>query len=302
MRALIAAVLVVALTLAGCGTPAGDGRVVAVRVDGFANETDAYAPASPEVAVVVLHGGGGSKEGMPYQVALSTAPEPRTDAIRWDWLAAHRAVVAFPNGGVRRGTTGSWSNDGDQDDTAFLLALADRLRAEFGVRRVYLTGHSAGAMMASRVWCRPVEPGAGYDAIVPVSGPPTERVAEACPGSGRAVEALIGSQDEAIIAGSAWDSPTWRMFGNRTPAPSFARVLLSEPAALAARARAVCGGVPGEPVVRGATTRWSACDGRVQLVRAEGAQHAVPTIGDALAPGVPTAVLDEVLRFGDAAA
>ena len=53
------------------------------------------------------------------------------------------------------------------NDTAFLTALADRLRAELGVRHVYLTGMSNGGEMCYQMAYRAPKT---FDAIASVSG------------------------------------------------------------------------------------------------------------------------------------
>lgn len=303
-RALVAALasLATALMLAGCAPAPRPGDVIEhPRVAGFDQETDLYRVPEADTAIVVLHGGGGSKTGMPYQVALSDAAEPTQASIQWDWLRAHRVMVAFPQGGRSTNGRGSWSNGltaGGPDDTGFLEALAAQLRREHGVRQVVLTGHSAGGIMASGLWCR--TPSA-YDAYVTFSGPPIAALGTmtpCAPAQPAPLLAVIGSDDEAIIAGAGWDAPTWQMFGTRaSPVPGLTRVLYSEPAALAWRAGIMCGGSPGAPIASGRTTRWQACDGRLQLVRAEGAHHALNTQADALDPSDHLALLDTVLAF-----
>lgn len=267
-----------------------------MNVPGVATPVDLYRVDGASTAIVVLHGGGGSPRGMTHQVALSSSPEPDAGTIDWAWLRERKVMVAFPAGGIRRGTVGSWNNGGDNDDTAYLVGLAAQLRS-LGAQKVYLTGHSAGGMMASRVWCS--DAAEAFDAYVPVSGPPLETSAQDCsPATPQPVLAIIGSEDEAIIAGSPWDAPAWRMFGNNPARSNYSRVLVSEPATLARRAELTCGEPPTGPETAGARTTWSACGGRVGLIRVEGAVHAVNTIGDGLAPGNPKAVLQQVLDFG----
>ena len=154
--------------------------------------------------------------------------------------------------------------------------------------------------MASTLWCAPAS---GYDAFVTFSGPPPEALGTSAPCRPRTpapLLAVIGSADEAIIAGAPWDAPTWQMFGTRgTPAPG--RALRSEPAALTWRAGLMCAGTPGAPTASGTTTTWTACDGRLRLVRAEGAQHALNTQANALDPTDHLAILTTVWRFGTSA-
>ena len=233
---------------------------------------------------------------MPAQIGLSRVPEVTPATIERAWLDGRRVAVAFPDGGISRGTSFSWQNAGTGDDTPFLVALADGLRRDLGVRRVVLAGYSAGGMMAGRVWCTSGATRA-FDAVVTVSGPPVDSVAAACaPADPGPALAIVGSKDEAIIAGAPWDAPAWRLFGGRS---TFSRTLASDPATLAQRARILCGGVPSEARTVGATTRWDACDGRLGLIRVEDATHDTNTIANGLEPGSRLGILDTIVDFAE---
>lgn len=109
-----------------------------------------YVPANLSVGaplVLMLHGGGGDAENVMNDTCEG----------RWNELAERDGfVVAYPNG-----LGGFWNdcrNDLDSgrseaDDASFLIVVIDRLVAELGVdiRRVYVAGHSNGAMMALRM-------------------------------------------------------------------------------------------------------------------------------------------------------
>lgn len=61
--------------------------------------------------------------------------------------------------------------DSGQDDVSFLRALALHLRGSLSLPRLYLTGHSNGAMMANRMWCE--TGGSLFDNFVSFDGPPS---------------------------------------------------------------------------------------------------------------------------------
>lgn len=117
-------------------------------------------PASGAPLVVALHGGLGN----PEQFAATT---------RFDELAtAERFVVVYPagiestwNGGACCGRAAAQK----VDDVAFLAALIAQLKAQVPIdsRKVFITGHSNGAIMAFRFACERADMVAG---IVPVAG------------------------------------------------------------------------------------------------------------------------------------
>jgi len=134
-----------------------------------------FVPASlaerpgPAPVLLALHGGGGSALGFREYAGL----EP----------VAHRErfIVVYPEGTSRPGWVsgrfhtwnagaccGSAASE-DVDDVGFLLALVDALARDRAIdtARVYVTGHSNGAMMAYRVASEAAD---RIAAIVPVGG------------------------------------------------------------------------------------------------------------------------------------
>lgn len=158
---------------------AGSGVWVAnTRVEGFPHLIDIAAP-SPAAgtdgqpqrapAVVFLHGGGGTKEGV--EVTLGVTAE---------WAQTHQTIVAVPQGQSLQVcshppcTAYTWSNgvmSSGQDDVAFLRKLTELLRTDFSATNVTLVGHSNGGMMTNRMWCEPQQSAVAFDAFVAFDGP-----------------------------------------------------------------------------------------------------------------------------------
>ena len=84
----------------------------------------------------------------------------------------HGFAVVYPDGIDLSWADGRGASVPDRqgvDDVGFLVALADRLTADYGIEpgNVYATGLSAGAFMATRLACQRADV---VDAIAPVAG------------------------------------------------------------------------------------------------------------------------------------
>ncbi|SHN20462.1 extracellular catalytic domain type 1 short-chain-length polyhydroxyalkanoate depolymerase [Cryptosporangium aurantiacum] len=165
----IAVVLLLVLTLAGCGRdePTDDARGYTVRVGDVERTYQVHVPAAVEgrtgvPAVIVLHGGGGNGSQVAEQTGFSAL------ADREGFLAV------YPDGSGRTslktwnaGTCCSYARDHDVDDVGFVRTLIDALTERFGAGRVYVTGFSNGAMLSYRLGCELAD---RITAIAPVSG------------------------------------------------------------------------------------------------------------------------------------
>jgi polyhydroxybutyrate depolymerase len=111
-------------------------------------------PDRPAPVVLVLHGGGGSSEGMRALAGMDAVAD------------AEGFLVVYPQGvGPERlgSPAGTWNAglccgeamEENVDDVAFFRALLDRLEQDFSVdpRRIYATGHSNGSQMSFRLAC-----------------------------------------------------------------------------------------------------------------------------------------------------
>jgi polyhydroxybutyrate depolymerase len=133
--------------------------------------------------VVALHGGLGTDD----QFAENSRFE--------DLAEAEGFVVVFPNGVDRTWNAGACCCGAvrkDIDDTGFLAALIEHLAVTLPVDRdrVFMTGHSNGAMMTFRFACERSDLVA---AVAPVAG--SLEIPECRPGSGVDLLAIHGDSD-----------------------------------------------------------------------------------------------------------
>jgi polyhydroxybutyrate depolymerase len=110
--------------------------------------SSSYDKSRPTPLVIVLHGGGGTGQGMPKLTGFNAVADKEN------------FVVVYPDG-----IEGHW-NDGrgmqqyrteieNIDDVGFISALIDHLSNELNIdaKRIYVTGISNGGMMTHRLGC-----------------------------------------------------------------------------------------------------------------------------------------------------
>lgn len=151
----------VVLALVGIVAPAraDDDLVIQTVHDGRLRSFMVHVPlnsnsATPLPLVIVIHGGGGSMEGMAQTTGMNAT------ADREKFIAVYPQGV----GEVYQGQTfGTW-NGGlccgkalaeDIDDVGFISAMIDYLQKNFAIdaKRIYATGLSNGAQMSYRLAC-----------------------------------------------------------------------------------------------------------------------------------------------------
>jgi polyhydroxybutyrate depolymerase len=156
--------------------------------------------------LIVLHGGGGTGEGM---VKLTRGG--------FDKLADKEGfVVVYPDGIEKH-----W-NDGREnasyrahrekiDDVGFITALIDHLKERYNidVRRIYATGISNGAMMSFRLGCELSEK---ITAIAPVAGSMPENLPARCLPLKPIPVLMISNTDDRLVP---WQGGDIR-FGRKT--------------------------------------------------------------------------------------
>jgi polyhydroxybutyrate depolymerase len=165
-----------------------------------------YDKASPIPLLIVLHGGGGTGEGM---VNLSQGG--------FNKLSDKEGfIVVYPDGIEKH-----W-NDGREnasyrahrekiDDVGFISALVEHLAKEHNIdmKRVYVTGISNGAMMSFRLACELSEK---ITAIAPVSGAMPENLPARCSPSRPIPVLMISNTDDRLVP---WEGGDIR-FGRKT--------------------------------------------------------------------------------------
>lgn len=176
----------IALALAPAAVGAQTRRI---SVGGVAREYRVHLPAAgsarPEALVLVLHGGGGNPAGIAAHTRFDRVADRAGFIVAYPAARNRYWLDARP--GYERG-----------EDVAFLRALADTLRRQYGIpaHRVFAAGISNGAMMSYRLACE--APGT-VAAIGVIAGAMPGTVRSACAGAPPvAVIALHGTEDRLV--------------------------------------------------------------------------------------------------------
>ncbi len=177
-----------------------------IIVDGMERSYAVFAPKRPNRLLIVLHGGGGTKEKM-MNVKLH---EP---AVRDGYAVVYPdAYKNHWNDGRKEPKVRGW--DVRPDDIGFLRKLISKVSAEFGIpaRRVYVTGPSNGGMMTFRVAC---ELAADVAAVAPVISSMPEDFLPHCKPTERLPVLMINGRDDSLVP---YEGGQVRAFGrNRGP-------------------------------------------------------------------------------------
>lgn len=320
-RKLLACTAVLSLSgLVACGGGRDEAStqpthtLASATVAGYPHAIDVYGPVGATQAIVMLHGGAGSKSGVAYQLGLNSSPSAVTvNTANWDWLSANKVMMVFPQGQHigSEPDASTWSNHvmtSGQDDVAFLQALVVQLKSNYpGLSRITLMGHSNGGMMVNRMWCE--SPGT-FDAYVSVAGPAStwyQNPDHACsPALVKPYLGLVGDSDTVLQTTGDWTGPTW------TVRPSLVLSSLdawvSDPALLIAewpqqqvRADMKCGSMPSLESFShaGNVDTWSSCGGQMVLKRVLGSDHELSAIETRLGAGTTPSVnlMDAVMGY-----
>jgi polyhydroxybutyrate depolymerase len=226
--------------------------------------------------VVALHGARSSG----LELEAESGLDAQADRLGW--------VVAYPEGVGRDWDSFACCHRPGVDDVAFVRTLIDRLVAARGIDpdRVYVTGHSRGAMLAYRLGC---ELGPRLAAIAPVAGNMADsggsaRAVDCRPGRRLSVLAINGAEDPEIpIAGGP----------SRVLREGIAYAPLDD---VIGRWRELdgCAGRPSFRASGSATSRaWSCAGGsQVRSIVVAGGGHAWPGAGLVNPPWSPAAAFD----------
>jgi polyhydroxybutyrate depolymerase len=132
--------------------------------DGRTREYNEHMPAHVDAkaalpVLIILHGGGGNAEQIEHNTDFDRASD------------AHGFLAVYPDG-TGKAKFHTWNGSGTccgpamrdhVDDVAFLVALVDDLAKHHNIdrKRVFVVGHSNGAVMAERALCEKPEIFAG---------------------------------------------------------------------------------------------------------------------------------------------
>ncbi|MES1162985.1 MAG: hypothetical protein ABUL50_07965, partial [Rhizobacter sp.] len=74
-------------------------QLLTTSVAGYPHAVDVYNTAGATRAIVLLHGGGGNKSAIAYQVGLNADTSTTTfSTINWTWLDANKVMLVVPQG------------------------------------------------------------------------------------------------------------------------------------------------------------------------------------------------------------
>ena len=319
-------VLTAAISVAACGGGGGgDGgatpppapapapvavdQLVTTTVTGYPHAVDVYNTAGATRAIVLLHGGGGNKSAIAYQVGLNSDMSTTTfSTINWAWLDANKVMLVVPQGqhiaSEPKATT--WRNyamNSGQDDKAFLQALAAKIRSDYGIANIALMGHSMGGVMTNRMWC---ESASTFNAYVSLAGPASSefnKAATPCaPGSAvKPYMGIIGDSDQHLGNGH-WEAATWTASPGMVQASVTAwdnDVVIGEFHQQQARTAIMCNGslASQDFVHSGNVDTWTSCAGKLVLKRVLGAEHAVDSIDAQMGASSSLDVMNAAVSF-----
>ena len=293
------------------GSPAAPvSELQTLTLSGYPHAVDVYRTAGATRAIVLLHGGGGNKSAIAYQLGLNASTETTTaSSINWAWLEANRLMLVLPQGQhlASEPNATTWSNHAmtsGQDDKAFLLALAARVRAEYGVSSVALMGHSMGGVMTNRIWC---ESPASFDAYVSLAGPASthfnDPATPCAPGSmAKPYLGIIGDADDVMQTAGRWDAASWTVNPTWVKASITAWVndqVIAELAQQQLRSAQMCGATlaSADYSSSGQVDTWSSCGGRLLLLRVRGADHGVASLDEGMGQGSTMDVMAAAMTF-----
>lgn len=295
---------------------------------GFPHLADLLIPTgAPTRAIVILHGGGGTKEQIAYSLGIKNTETPGyADGYLESWLEEHDTALIFVQGLAipSKPQSYTWSNTimtSGADDSAMLVHLAAQLREDHGFEKVFLMGHSMGGSMTNRIWC---EHPASFDGYGSSAGPMSNDLWDTCsPAVFRPYVHVTGLNDRILqiveepLIGAPIDhggeltltlENVTRLLGGEAfvhAPPEFRNELTS----YTARVQQVCGASAAPPVEQPAGAAWitrasSDCDGALGLIQVRYRDHCLggeDAVDSRLcdAPLTPWGTTEHLDRFAD---
>jgi polyhydroxybutyrate depolymerase len=188
----------------------------------YENKIDYYIPKKMNRAIVFLHGGGGKKEALAFDLGIKLDETDQNYTISTEgakWLDSTGTIAIFPQGITLDGYSAwTWSNyvmTNGKDDVAFLKALVTSFTSDprfTGIDKIYLAGHSNGGMMVNRMWCESPSTFKGYASL---AGPASSHLnpnggSNPCiPSKSKPYIGIIGNSDTVISTTNKMDSALW---------------------------------------------------------------------------------------------
>ncbi len=209
-----AGLVAASLLFASCVSAATSLKTADGRTRTWREHAPKKLPTGPMPVIIVLHGGGGSAKHIEDTSGFDAAAD------------THGFLAVYPEG-IGRGRFHTWNasptccgaaQEEHVDDVAFLAALVDRLGKAHKIdkSRVFVVGHSNGAVMAERALCERPDVFAG---AVIVASPGLNGVCK--PKEPRRVLIVHGTADKCAsyapsnACGGCWERAVAAFLGTR---------------------------------------------------------------------------------------
>lgn len=289
--------------------------VFTTTVANFPHQVDFYLPSHPTTALVILHGGGGSKTGVSYSLGMNSNRLTATPTtVNWAWMEKNNTMLIFPQGQYISSApnTPTWSNytmTSGQDDKAFLENLSSYILTHYpNINKLGLMGHSMGGAMTNRMWC---ESSNTFDFYVGVAGPASNHFnysgsTPCTPVSAHPYLSISGNQDQVMQTSNGnWSQSTWTIDKTQT---GYSPAYLEDPSVMIGewfnhlqKSNLMCQETNDlvQPIsVSGNVSTWSNCSSRLVIKRINGATHDLSSITTQIGSGT-TGILDNVIDFAN---
>ncbi len=253
----------------------------------YPHKVDIYSAENPQYGVIFLHGGGGKKEGLAYDLGFKSDTAESSYNLTTtgaQWLNDQKVMAVFPQGQTLPSYNAwTWNNyvmDSGVDDVAFLNALVAWLKTlplSSHVTKYYLVGHSNGGMMVNRTWCE--SPG-NFSGFGSLAGPasihlhPSTGQQPCQPSQVRPYIGIVGNKDRVLMTTNHMSDPTWEInslmrIGNPPTWIDNPPTLINEKNFHTIRANLKCGATVQTPTTDSNITTYSDCSDTLRLLIVE---------------------------------
>jgi polyhydroxybutyrate depolymerase len=257
-----------------------------VSVSNWPHLTDIYHPTNATKAIIFLHGGGGRKHSVAYQLGIKSVNNATDSSYDSAFLINNAVTMVFPQGQANTGLGFTWNNyvmTSGQDDVAFLNDLVDYIKTTYpNILKVYLAGHSNGGMMAHRMWCESPQ---NFSAFAAFAGAPSEELytggSNPCsPTVTKPFYSMVGTADTVLQTSGQWNAATWTIDSSLVTG-NFANPVLVADKVFYQNVKVTnrCGETPDTGTISGNLSVFQNCSGSIKLVRVTGADHCLSASG-----------------------